>query len=142
MTFSEVQFDFKWLYIIAIVALVVGAILFFLSCFIHVKKGYIAIVERMEIYHGTYKEGNYLFAPFIYRRVGMYKTTPTEIELTICKRIIKIKIQIQDFKEYHYAHKSFNEVVNELAKQEFDDIDQFIITLQKSLTEIGCSLIK
>lgn len=130
------------LYIIAIVALIIGALLFFFSCFIHVKKGYTAIIEKMEVYYGTYKSGFYLFAPFVYRRVGMYKNEPTEFEISICEKIIRIKVQIIDFKEYHYSRKYYGDIVNDLKNNHYEYIDQYINNLQESLISIGCSLVK
>lgn len=141
MIFSD-NLDINSLYIIAIVAIVIGAFLFFLSCFIHVKKGYIAIIEKMEIYHGTYKSGFYLFPPFVYRRVGMYKIDPTEFEITVCNKIIKINVQIIDFKEYHYSHKYFGDIINDVQQKEYESINQFISDLQESLISVGCSLVK
>ena len=135
-------FDSRYLYWIALIALVIGAFLFFLSCFIHVKKGYVAIIERMEIYYGTYKSGFYLFAPFVYRRVGMYNIEPTEFEVKVTDKIIKIKVQIIDVKEYHYARKYFGDVVNELQNEHYNSIEEYIDALQYALVAIGCSLVK
>ena len=141
MIFSE-SLNINSLYIIVLIALIIGALLFFLSCFIHVKKGYTAIIEKMEVYYGTYKSGFYLFAPFVYRRVGMYKNEPTEFEVSVCDKIIRIKVQIIDFKEYHYAHKYYGDLVNDLQNNHYESIDQYINNLQELLISIGCSLVK
>lgn len=142
LTDAPNSFDYTMFYWIALIAIVIGGILFFFSCFIHVKKGYVAIIERMEIYHGTYQQGFYLFAPFIYRRVGMYKIEPKELEFSICGTVISIKIKITDFKVYHYAHINFEDLVNQIKESSFDSIDEFIYNLQLELQKIGCTLIK
>lgn len=134
--------DFNSLYIVALIAIALGIILMILTGFIHVKKGYIAIIEKLGVYHGTYKPGFHYFAPFVYRRVGMYKNSPSEIELTINATIIRIKIVVLDFKKYHYATKSFMDIVNTLKSKNYSTIEIFINELQDELINIGCSLIK
>ena len=133
---------FDSLYLVVIIAIIIGIILMFLTGFIYVKKDYTAIIEKLGVYHGTYKSGFHYFAPFVYRRVGMYKNSPSEVELTINKTIIRIKVVVLDFKKYHYATKSFMDVINALKGKEYEEITQFISELQNNLIDIGCSLIK
>lgn len=140
MIFESISFN--WLYIVAIIAIIIGIVLMVLSGFIYVKKGYTAIIEKLDVYHGTYKSGFHYFAPFVYRRVAMYKNGPNEIELTINKTIIRVKIEIIDFKQYHYSTKSYMDVVNTLKDNDYAEITQFISELQNELINIGCSLIK
>lgn len=134
--------DFNSFYLIVLIAIAIGIILMILTGFIHVKKGYTAIIEKLGAYHGTYKSGFHYFAPFVYRRVGMYKNSPSEVELTINKTIIKIKIVVLDFQKYHYASKSYTDVINDLKIKDYKNIDLFISELQSELINIGCSLIK
>lgn len=133
---------FGSLYIVALIAIAIGVILMALTGVIHVKKGYIAIIEKLGEYHGIYESGFHYFTPFVYRRAGMYKKAPSEIELTINKTIIRIKIVIIDYKKYHYTPKSFMNVVDTLKNNNYTEIENFISELQNELTSIGCSLIK
>lgn len=139
MTFLES--DLTSFYLIALAALFLGAILMLLTGFIHVKKGYSAIVEKLGEYYGTYQEGFHYFKPFVYRRAGMYKNI-TELEITVNKTVIKIKIKIDDLKKYHYNTTSFNEIVEKLAKNNYPEIEDFIAVLNNELMTIGCSLTK
>ncbi len=130
------------LYIAALIAIIVGAILLSLSGIIYVKKGYTAIIEKLGVYYGTYHSGIYYFAPFVYRRVGLYKNSNSEFELIINKTIIRIKISIIDFQKYHYSTKSFSNIVDDLKSKDFAEVTQFINELQNELIKIGCSLVK
>lgn len=133
--------DLKSFYIIALIALLMGAILMVLTGFIHVKKGYTAIIEKLGEYYGTYKEGFHYFPPFVYRRVGMYKNI-NEIEIPINKKKIRIKVKIENVKKYHYSPSSFNEIIAKLDRNNYVEIDEYINALNIELNKIGCSLTK
>ncbi|HOH68403.1 MAG TPA: hypothetical protein PLX93_03665, partial [Bacilli bacterium] len=81
-----------------------GIILFALTGFINIKKGFVGIIERTGRYIGTYQAGRRYFAPLVDRRVGMYK-------LGACRRLVEvdryqsyfIDYEILDFKLFHYS---------------------------------------
>jgi len=91
-------------YITIISVLAAGTILFTLTGFINVKKGYVAIIERVGRYIGTYQSGLHFLMPLVDRRVGLYK-------LGECRRLIEIdrfttyflEYEIIDFKTFHYS---------------------------------------
>ena len=60
--------------IIILSAILIGTIIFFLSCIYYVKKNTVIIIERMEKFFGIYKHGFHFFWPFVYRRRGTYST--------------------------------------------------------------------
>ena len=91
-------------YITILSVFVAGAILFVLTGFINVKKGYVAIIERAGRYIGTYQSGLHYFMPLVDRRVGLYK-------LGECRRLVEIdrfvtyflEYEIIDIKAFHYS---------------------------------------
>lgn len=140
MYLTELDYSFMW-YVLP-TAIAIGVILFFLTGFIHIKKNYTGIIEKLDEFYGIYESGYHYFKPFVYRRVGMYKNTPREFEIMICGVNIKFKIQIKDFKIYHYSGKYFDDLVDKLKVEEYANVEEFINILQCELTKIGCSLVK
>lgn len=91
---------------LVIIALGIG--LFFLTGFIYVKKGWIAVIEKLGLYVGTYTKRFVYFAPLFYRRVGMYPLSPLTKPLIVGKDRFTITYQITDAKTYHYAGHDLN----------------------------------
>lgn len=82
----------------------VGIILFAMTGFIRIKKGFIGIIERAGRYIGTYQAGLYYFAPLVDRRVGLYKLGAVRrlVEVGRYKSYF-IDYEIVDFKLFHYS---------------------------------------
>ncbi len=89
--------------LIALGIALLGAILFVLTGFIYVKKGYVAIIERTGLYVGIFEKGFHYFAPLLYRRVGMYPVGEAEREIVIDKVKYFVKYEITDVKCFHYV---------------------------------------
>ncbi len=81
----------------------VGIILFVLTGFIGVKKGWIAVVEKMEIFVGTYTKRWTYFTPLLYRRVGMYPLAPMTKPIEVNGHKFMVTYRILDAKAYHYS---------------------------------------
>lgn len=102
------------LYII-IAALIIGLIIFFVSCIYIVKKDTVIIIEKVEKYYGKYEKGVYFFWPFVYRRRGTYPTNKTKkvIRLSNGKKA-EVFFQIIDVLKYHYSNTSIESIFNKL----------------------------
>lgn len=126
------------LIVVCLVVIVVGIGLFFLTGFIHVKRGWIAIVEKLGIYVGTYTKPYVYFAPLFYRRVGMYPLSSITKPLLIGKDKFTLTYQIIDAKAYHYAGHDLNLVANvELKGVEHPSLEQ----ISQVIAKAGCKTI-
>lgn len=85
--------------------LLLGGILYALTGFISVKKGRVAIIERIGQFVGLYKPGLYYFAPMLYRRVGMYRVGVIKDQYLINRIDYQLTYEIVDVKIYHYVGK-------------------------------------
>ncbi|MCQ2793337.1 MAG: hypothetical protein MJ221_02810 [Bacilli bacterium] len=85
--------------------LLLGGILYALTGFISVKKGRVAIIERVGQFVGLYKPGLYYFAPMLYRRVGMYRVGVIKDQYLINRIDYQLTYEIIDVKIYHYVGK-------------------------------------
>lgn len=126
------------LIIVCLVIIAVGIGLFFLTGFIHVKRGWIAIIEKLGQYVGTYTKPFVYFAPLFYRRVGMYPLSPITKPLLIGKEKFTLTYQIIDAKTYHYAGHDLNLVANaELHGIEHPSLEQ----ISQAIAKAGCKTI-
>ncbi len=110
--------------LIVLIILTIGVLLFLLTGFIVVKKGQIAIVERLGLYVGTYKSGIRYFAPLIYRRVGMYPIGVLTKKVDVSRfDSIFVKYEILDVKKYHYVgHHDIDGIIRlALNEKRLDD---------------------
>ena len=104
--------------------LVLSAILFILTGFIHVRKGRVAIIERVGIFVGIFKPGFYFFAPIVYRRVGMY-------------RVGEIKENFEYKRDYIGKHD-----IEGILMATLKDSDTLSETLTKRCEKIGVKFIQ
>ena len=106
-----------------------GGLLFFLTGFIRVKKGCVAIIERVGNFVGLYKPGMYYFAPILYRRVGMYRIGEISSTFDINRDQYKITYEIEDVKKYHYvgAH-DIEGILTASLKDSKDNLSEALIT--------------
>ncbi len=86
---------------LAIIA--VGIILFVLTGFIGVKKGWIAVIEKMEIFVCTTTKRWTYFTPLLYRRVGMYPLASMTKPVEVNGHKFMVTYRILDVKAYHYS---------------------------------------
>lgn len=126
------------LIVVCLVVIAAGIGLFFLTGFIHVKRGWVAIIEKLGVYVGTYTKAFVYFAPLFYRRVGMYPLSPLTKPLLIGKDKFTVTYQIIDAKTYHYAGHDLNLVINaELHGIEDPSLEQ----ISQAIVKAGCKTI-
>lgn len=114
--------------LIMIAILALGAILFFLTGFIKVKKGRVAIIERIGNFIGIYKPGIYYFFPLLYRRVGMYKVGEFKEIYEIDRIQYQVTYEIVDIKKYHYVGKhDMYGIIKASLKDSKDNLSEAII---------------
>lgn len=108
--------------------LILGGLLYALTGFIHVKKGCVAIIERVGNFVGLYKPGTYYFAPVLYRRVGMYRIGEISSNFYVNRDEYKITYEITDVKKYHYvgAH-DIEGILNASLKDSKDNLSEVLI---------------
>ena len=122
--------------IIVLVALVIGICIFFLSCIYRVKKNTVIIIEKVEKFHGIYKEGFHFFWPFVYTN-----NTSKIIKLANGKKA-NVTYKIIDVYKYHYGEISIEHFFNkfiykqekvtfELLKKEFLNIGIELLSIQQ-----------
>lgn len=119
---------------------ILGGILFTLTGIIHVKKGRIAIIERIGEFKGIYKAGFYYFAPLLYKRAGMYRLGNIEETYLIDKTNYKITYEITDVKKFHYDGK--HDVEGILTASIKNNKDNLSKTLIKRFESVGVRFIK
>jgi regulator of protease activity HflC (stomatin/prohibitin superfamily) len=104
-----------------------GIILFFITGFIRIKKGCVAIIERMGMYVGTYQHGLRYFMPLVYRRVGMYKMGVTNREVDISRyEKSNVTYEIMDVKLFHYSGHDFDGIVRIAYRDHKDNMDAYL----------------
>ena len=116
-----------------------GGLLFFLTGFIRVWKGRVAIIERAGLFVGLYKPGIYYFAPIVYRRVGMYRVGEIKEVYLINRVDYQITYEIVDVKQYHYV--GHHDIEGILRASLLDSRDNLSEALQKRCEEVGVKFI-
>jgi hypothetical protein len=119
--------------------LVLSAILFILTGFIHVKKGRVAIIERVGLFVGIFKPGFYFFAPIVYRRVGMYRVGEIKENYEYKRENYRLSYEIVDVKTYHYIGKHDIEGILMATLKDSDTLSE---TLTKRCEKIGVRFIQ
>ena len=119
--------------------LLLGGLLFFLTGFIRVYKGRVAIIERVGQFVGLYKPGIYYFAPILYRRVGMYRVGEIKETYLINRVDYQITYEITDVKQYHYV--GHHDIEGILRASLMDSRDNLSETLIKRCEEVGVKFI-
>jgi len=124
------------------IAAIVGAgiILFAMTGFIRIKRGFIGIIERAGRYIGTYQAGIYYFAPLVDRRVGLYK-------LGVLRRLVEVgryvsyflEYEIIDFKLFHYAGHDLDSLVRLALNESPEDLG---LSLKTRCALIGVRFIR
>lgn len=116
-------------------ALILGALIFFLSGIYKVKKDRVMVIEKLEQFYGLYSEGTYFFMPLIYKRKGVYTIVKMEKDVRIeGLREMTITYQVVDVKKYHYYDGDVTKCVEETYKNN-PDLDEE--TLRAELEGIG-----
>jgi hypothetical protein len=122
-------------YITLASVVVAGIILFVLTGFINIKKGFVAIIERTGRYIGTYQAGLRYFLPLADRRVGLYK-------LGECRRLVEIDrytsyfldYEVRDFKLFHYSGHDLDGLVRLALNESPNDLS---LSLKSRCHSIG-----
>jgi regulator of protease activity HflC (stomatin/prohibitin superfamily) len=116
-----------------------GGLLFFLTGFIRVYKGRVAIIERVGQFVGLYKPGIYYFAPILYRRVGMYRVGEIKEKYLINRVDYQITYEIEDVKQYHYVgHHDIEGILRATLMDSKDNLSEALI---KRCKEVGVKFI-
>lgn len=116
-----------------------GGLLFFLTGFIRVYKGRVAIIERVGQFVGLYKPGIYYFAPILYRRVGMYRVGEIKEKYLINRVDYQITYEIEDVKQYHYVgHHDIEGILRATLLDSKDNLSEALI---KRYKEVGVKFI-
>ncbi|MFA5687416.1 MAG: hypothetical protein WCZ47_04705 [Bacilli bacterium] len=102
----------------------VGVILFILTGFIRVKKGFVAVIEKMGLYTGTYQSGFHYFPPLTSRRVGLYKLGEVKrlVEVDRFKSFF-LTYEIMNFKDFHYKGHDLDSLVKLAYKENPLDLE-------------------
>ena len=128
-----------WPFFVALVIIVIlGVFLFFVTGFIFVKKGKIAVVEKLGGYIGLYTKTTY-FTPLLFRRVGYYVLGPQKITIQLPNgNTASLIYEITNAILFHYhGHNIIQEIKNTYELKE--DITLQLISLQ--LERVGVKLI-
>jgi regulator of protease activity HflC (stomatin/prohibitin superfamily) len=121
-----------WFWVILLAIILIGIILFFLTGFIHIHRGYIGIIEEMGVYKGVYQPGYYYFHPLYGRRVGMYKSGLHINDIVFRDQLFRVTYVIDDVKAYHYAGHNLMLFVDDLLmKNKKNKIDELAESLKK-----------
>lgn len=131
----------EWWQFLLIIAgvLLLGGILFFLTGFIHVSKGRVAIIERVGMFVGIYKSGMHYFAPIIYRRVGMYRIGEIKEIYPINRSEYRITYEILDVKKFHYdGHHDVEGILRASLNDSKDNLSE---VLTKRFESVGVKFI-
>lgn len=126
-------------WLIFLIIILVGAVLFMLTGFIYVHKNHKAVLEKNGEFYAVKGRGLYYFLPFVGRRVGMYRISPYEEEIEYNGKKLVVTFQIEDFKTYHYNGHSVTKLVEVLKK---DHKLETISDLESLLPTLGIKVIK
>ena len=115
------------IWIILLIALVIGILFIIFSGTFYVRKEHVAIFEKLYKYHRTHKHGLHMMTPFITHCVGRYPSTIQRVKFTFKTYDIYLTYQIEDFKAYHYNGHNFKEyLLDNLPNIEEKDIEDYI----------------
>lgn len=136
----EIMFSDETFYIVLGSIALVGVILFLLTGFIRVKKGFVAIVEKMGEYVGTYQSGLQYFFPLTSRRVGLYKKGEVKRLVEVDRyQSFFLTYEIMNFKDFHYKGHDLDSLVRLAYKENPLDLES---SLQKTCSLLSVRFIK
>lgn len=117
-----------WQYLLIIIGIILlGGLLFALTGIIKVKKGYKAIIERVNEFYDIKETGFYYFPPLIYRRAGMYKIGEIKRNILVKRDEYQIIYIIEDIKKYHYIGKhDIESIIEKALKEKNIDLSSYI----------------
>ena len=116
-------------------ALLLGALIFFISGIYKVKENKMMVIEKVEQFYKVCPPGTYFFMPIIYKRKGVYTMTPMEKDIHIENgKTLIITYQVIDVKKYHYTTESIEEKINEANKVNIEMSNEI---LKETLEEMG-----
>ncbi|MGI6713515.1 MAG: hypothetical protein ACOX3K_00380 [Bacilli bacterium] len=109
--------DTFWFWVILGGIILLGIILFYLTGFIRIHKGYLGIIEEMGKFKGVFKAGFYYFHPLYGRRVGMYKTGIHVQDIIFKQELFRISYFIEDVKTFHYAGHNVMQFIDKIIAE-------------------------
>ncbi len=123
------------------IVILLGVAIFLLTGFIHVKKDYIAIIERVDVYvKMTKKRWNY-FAPVLYRRAGYYYLGINDREINLPNGTkAKLFYEIKDVLLYHYSGHNIKAAIDRYYFLNNNRLN--IDILKDALNSIGINFIE
>ncbi len=127
--------------ITAIIVILLGVAIFLLTGFIHVKKGYIAIIERVDIYVKMSKKRWNYFPPILYRRAGYYFLGINDREINLPNGVkAKLFYEIKDVLLYHYSGHNIKAAIDRYYFLNNNHLN--IDILKDALNSIGINFIE
>ena len=138
MNFALSNFDIALL-IATGIAIVVGAIIFFLVGVYHVKSDRMVIIEKVGSYYKTLTPGWHYAFPIVYQRAGSYITAAQVRRYNTVKgNKLNVTYQLEDAKTFHYAHTDFETIMRKI-ETENEEIN--LEVLQKEFAKRGLKFI-
>lgn len=134
------MFDNEVFYLVLGSIVALGIILFALTGFIRVKKGYVAIIEKMGLYVGTFQSGLYYFTPLLARRAGLYKLGEVSrlVEVSRFDSFL-LTYEVLNYKQFHYRGHDLDSLVKLAHKENPLDLES---SLEKTCPLLGVKFIK
>lgn len=126
--------------LIIVIIIALGTLLFILTGVMHIKKGYEAVIEKLDTFYVVFKQGFHYLPPFSYHRVGIYRVTPTQKIIKVNGQTIEFFYSISDVKTYHYNGHNVNEVFQKAETK--NTIEECVEYLKTELPKIGVKLLK
>lgn len=134
------MFDNEVFYLVLGSIVALGIILFALTGFIRVKKGYVAIIEKMGLYVGTFQSGLYYFTPLLARRASLYKLGEVSrlVEVSRFDSFL-LTYEVLNYKQFHYRGHDLDSLVKLAHKENPLDLES---SLEKTCPLLGVKFIK
>ncbi len=126
--------------LVVLIVIAIGITFFLLTGFIHVKKGYIAIIEKTGEFVGIYHSGMHYFTPLAYRRVGLYKIGVIKRKVLVNRDYYYITFEILDYYKFHYEGKhNVDGALKSALNDRFTDLSS---SLNAKFKNMGATFIK
>lgn len=122
------------LFLLSLIIVILGIMLFLLTGFIKIKNGYIGLITRRENYVMIMEKGTKFFNPIFYKLALKVKLGENTQKIDINKQFYNICYEVIDIKQLYYSHKTIKGLLNQI------DISNMEIT-KKELQNIGVRLI-
>ena len=118
MIFGKISTLDLVLLISAGVAIIIGAIIFFIAGLHRAPKNHAIVIEKAREFYCVYDSGIHFKMPIVYQRVGIYCTAPQVRRYKAQNgNALDITFQIVDVKKYHYNFIRFEDLMARIEKE-------------------------